>query len=304
MNDQIDQLALIPEAPPVIVDERIPIDELPDEPDGLEPDASLVESIKRYGVLEPLILISGKDDQYRVADGRRRLRAARLAELESVPVRIIGSNDETEWMGDAVTIVSHATRRSNPLAEYHAIKRLIERGHSESEIQQATGLSVQTIRQRMRYDALLPSLVEAIAEGKIKPTVAEKATKLTKQQQWRLLTKLEEDDRITGDDVAAARRASVESARSKLDFDTLTPDVPEIDQDSQDDSEPIEAEPSAPDHEPEQAVVQVEATGLFTAIEAAIEAVREGNDESVLISRIMDIESEYNRIKQEGPPSD
>jgi ParB-like chromosome segregation protein Spo0J len=49
---------------------------------------SFRSSIARHGVLEPL-LVADLGDRYVVLDGRRRLRAAWLAEVEEVPVRLL-----------------------------------------------------------------------------------------------------------------------------------------------------------------------------------------------------------------------
>src|SRR5689334_2546615 len=50
--------------------------------------ASLSESIKNHGVLQPLV-VRPVDDGYQLIAGERRLRAARAAGLEAVPVRVV-----------------------------------------------------------------------------------------------------------------------------------------------------------------------------------------------------------------------
>jgi ParB family chromosome partitioning protein len=53
----------------------------------------LAASFKTQGVLEPLLVRSLDESKYEVVIGARRLKAARLAELESVPVRVVRLSD-------------------------------------------------------------------------------------------------------------------------------------------------------------------------------------------------------------------
>src|SRR5579872_3891513 len=55
--------------------------------------ASLSESIKTYGILQPLV-VRPTDDGYQLIAGERRLRAAKVAGLEAVPVRVVNFNDQ------------------------------------------------------------------------------------------------------------------------------------------------------------------------------------------------------------------
>src|SRR5437660_10395313 len=55
--------------------------------------AELAASFKTQGVLEPLLVRALEETKYEVVIGARRLKAARLAELESVPVRVVKLSD-------------------------------------------------------------------------------------------------------------------------------------------------------------------------------------------------------------------
>jgi ParB family transcriptional regulator, chromosome partitioning protein len=53
----------------------------------------LADSFKSQGVLHPLLVRTIADDKYEVIAGARRLRAAKLAELSDVPVRVVALSD-------------------------------------------------------------------------------------------------------------------------------------------------------------------------------------------------------------------
>jgi hypothetical protein len=55
--------------------------------------AELAASFQAQGVLQPLLVRTIEDDKYEVIAGARRLRAAKLAALEEVPVRIVELSD-------------------------------------------------------------------------------------------------------------------------------------------------------------------------------------------------------------------
>ena len=57
------------------------------------PPAQKAASFKTQGVLEPLLVRALEPTKYEVVIGARRLKAARLAELESVPVRVVKLSD-------------------------------------------------------------------------------------------------------------------------------------------------------------------------------------------------------------------
>ena len=113
--------------------------------DGL---IELSESIKQFGVLQP-ILVQKKDDYYEIIAGERRWRAAKLAGIKEVPVII---KDFTEQEVVEISLIENIQRESlNPIEEAHAYKRLMEEFHlRQDEIAERVSKSRTAVTNSMR----------------------------------------------------------------------------------------------------------------------------------------------------------
>ena len=113
--------------------------------DGL---IELSESIKQFGVLQP-ILVQKKDDYYEIIAGERRWRAAKLAGIKEVPVII---KDFTEQEVVEISLIENIQRESlNPIEEAHAYKRLMEEFHlRQDEIAERVSKSRTPVTNSMR----------------------------------------------------------------------------------------------------------------------------------------------------------
>ena len=90
----------------------------------------LSESIKQYGVLQPL-LVQKKDKYYEIIAGERRWRAAKLAGLKEVPV-IIRNYTEQEIV--EISLIENIQREDlNPIEEAQAYKRLLTEFHLKQD---------------------------------------------------------------------------------------------------------------------------------------------------------------------------
>ena len=274
------QLTLLPEQRLAISDQSQPIDRLPpnDALVGPPPARELVDSIRRWGVLEPLVFraagggIDWADPRFLVA-GRRRLKAVRLLleeareevarlsgsvppdtllseetapgyaaayerlkEWQRVPVRLVSDPEGTpdDPSGPILTLLSNAVRRENPVTDLIMIERLLARAgvlelgerQALTEIGRATGLNVQTIKQRLRLRKLTPSLRLLFDRGGLSYTVALEACKLPAPAQDRLLAALKEGVALSVDDVKAARKGDVEAQRQMSLGDVFPDDAP------------------------------------------------------------------------------
>ena len=90
----------------------------------------LAESIKQFGVLQPL-LVQKKEDYYEIIAGERRWRASKLAGLKEVPVIV---KEYTEQEAVEISLIENIQREDlNPIEEAMAYKRLMEEFHLKQD---------------------------------------------------------------------------------------------------------------------------------------------------------------------------
>lgn len=108
----------------------------------------LSESIKQFGVLQPL-LVTEKEDYYEIIAGERRWRAAKLAGMKQVPV-IIKKLSEQEIM--EISLIENIQRENlNPIEEALAYKRLInEFNLKQDEVAERVSKSRTAVTNAMR----------------------------------------------------------------------------------------------------------------------------------------------------------
>ena len=108
----------------------------------------LSESIKQYGILQPL-LVSNKKDYYEIIAGERRWRAAKIAGLKEVPVIVKEFNDQEIV---EISLIENIQREDlNPIEEAMAYKRLLEEFHmKQDEIADRVSRSRTAVTNSMR----------------------------------------------------------------------------------------------------------------------------------------------------------
>ena len=125
--------------------------------------AELSESIKTYGILNPLTvrLRSGK---YELVAGERRLRAAKLAGLQEVPCILLDVNMEDASL---IALVENLQRRDLDFIEEAAgINQLIRMfGMSQEEAARRIGKSQSAVANMLRLLKLPPDVLEALREN-------------------------------------------------------------------------------------------------------------------------------------------
>lgn len=126
----------------------------------------LAESIKRYGVLQPVIVSPEDEHGYVLVAGERRLRASRLAGLKDIPA-IVRKRKELERL--EVALIENVQRVDlSPLEQAVSIERLHQQFNiSYSDIAQRLGKAVSTVNNIVRLLKLPQSGREALASGQI-----------------------------------------------------------------------------------------------------------------------------------------
>ncbi|WP_394925251.1 ParB/RepB/Spo0J family partition protein [uncultured Robinsoniella sp.] len=108
----------------------------------------LAESIKQFGVIQPLI-VQKKGEYYEIIAGERRWRAAKIAGLKEIPVII---KDYTNQERVEISLIENIQREDlNPIEEAHAYKRLLnEFSLKQDEVAERVSKSRTAVTNSMR----------------------------------------------------------------------------------------------------------------------------------------------------------
>ena len=125
----------------------------------------LAESIKRIGVIEPIVVYK-KERGYEIIAGERRWRAARLAGVKEVPVII---RKYTKQQRVEIALIENIQRENlNPIEEAIAYNRLIEEFHlKQDEVADRVSKSRTTITNSLRLLKLCDKVKEMVVEQMI-----------------------------------------------------------------------------------------------------------------------------------------
>jgi ParB/RepB/Spo0J family partition protein len=143
--------------------------------------ASLRRSITAHGVLEPIIVAPYDDDLYRLIEGERRWRSAKIEGLKEIPAIVVNKMDDDEEL--VVMFNVHTQRRGWEVAEQlEAIKRMMAASpdKKDDEIAAELGVSLATFRDRRQVLDMGDQVVASIARGEIEYYAALRADQLSK----------------------------------------------------------------------------------------------------------------------------
>ncbi|MGL6105675.1 ParB/RepB/Spo0J family partition protein [Romboutsia sp.] len=124
----------------------------------------LSESIKNYGVLQPIVVKPDEKGKYMIIAGERRYRASKLANKDKIPV-VVRDIPMKEIM--EIALIENLQREDlNPIEEAIAYKSLIQNYHvTQEEISEAVGKSRPHITNTLRLLNLNEKIIEMIDEG-------------------------------------------------------------------------------------------------------------------------------------------
>ncbi len=125
----------------------------------------LSDSIRQYGVLQPL-LVQKEKDYYKIIAGERRWRAARLAGLTEIPIIV---KEFTPQDSMAVSLIENLQRQNlNPMEESMAYQKLLtEFSMTQEQVAEKLGKSRSAVANSLRLQNLPPAVQKSISEGMI-----------------------------------------------------------------------------------------------------------------------------------------
>lgn len=125
----------------------------------------LADSIKEYGIIQPLV-VSRKGENYELIVGERRLRAAKAAGFRKVPIIIRDVNEQKKL---EMALVENLQREDlNPIERAMAYKQLVDEfGLKIEEVAKRVGKSRPVVSNTLRLLNLPTNIKEALTAGKI-----------------------------------------------------------------------------------------------------------------------------------------
>lgn len=125
----------------------------------------LTDSILQHGVLQPILVVKDENG-YTIIAGERRWRAAKKANLKTIPAII---KDYTDSKKKQVALIENIQREDLNIVEVaKAIKELMEiDGYSQSEVAKITGKNISTVSNMMRLLKLQDKILDYVLEGKL-----------------------------------------------------------------------------------------------------------------------------------------
>lgn len=122
----------------------------------------LASSIKRYGVIQPIIVMP-KDGYYQIVAGERRWRAAKKAGLTELPCLV---RTKTEQENREIALIENIQRENlNPIEKARGLRRLLDDyGLSQQQLADKLGMSRSGLTNNVRILNLDPRVIDLVLE--------------------------------------------------------------------------------------------------------------------------------------------
>lgn len=169
----------------------------------------LAESIKNYGILQPII-VEDKGNFYRIIAGERRWRASKIAGLEEIPCLV---RDEDEQRNKEISLIENIQRENlNPIEKAMGYKELIDNYNlRQQDLADKLGISRTYVTNTLRILNLDKRVIELALEGKLTEGHCKALMAISDlDKQFEMATKIIE----TGGTVADIERALKNSSKT------------------------------------------------------------------------------------------
>jgi ParB family transcriptional regulator, chromosome partitioning protein len=147
--------------------------------------SELEQSIRQFGIIEPIVARPLATGGYEILAGHMRWRAARQAGLNPVPVLVREADDRT---AAAIALVENLLRRDlNPIEQGRALRRLREEfGLTQAQLAELLGVSQSAISKTLGLLDLDPAVQAHIEEGRLEAGHGKTLLGLAPEKQLRL----------------------------------------------------------------------------------------------------------------------
>lgn len=191
---------------------------------GLGDLEGLVISVKKQGVLEPLLgkQLENKDKSVEVYAGFRRLEAAKIAGLKTVPIIVLPRRRVSRKQMLLANVTENVRRRNlNPVDEAIAYQRMQrDHGMSKEDICAELGLKKELLEKRFSLLKLTPTVRDALHEDRITMVAALDIDRLPADKQDKYVTVAEE---LRGKKLTKMIDAALEKIKKQTEMTDPTP---------------------------------------------------------------------------------
>lgn len=125
----------------------------------------LADSIKTYGVIQPIV-VAKQDGYFSIVAGERRWRAAKIAGLQEIPAIV---RDDDEQTNKEIALIENIQREDlNPYEKAVGIRYLMDKyGMTQEEVSKKIGKSRSSVSNTVRILNLAPNVLELVKMGKL-----------------------------------------------------------------------------------------------------------------------------------------
>lgn len=126
----------------------------------------LADSIKKHGLIMPIVVNEMQDGKYMIIAGERRYRASRIAGKTKIPV-VVRAYDERQIK--EISLIENLQREDlNPIEAATAMKQLMDEYHlTQEELAERIGKSRPAVTNTLRLLSLSPEVIPLVAAGKL-----------------------------------------------------------------------------------------------------------------------------------------
>ena len=126
----------------------------------------LADSIKKHGLIMPIVVNEMQDGKYMIIAGERRYRASRIAGKTKIPV-VVRAYDDRQIK--EISLIENLQREDlNPIEAANAMKQLMDEYHlTQEELAERIGKSRPAVTNTLRLLSLSPEVISLVAAGKL-----------------------------------------------------------------------------------------------------------------------------------------
>lgn len=187
---------------------------------------ALAVSIGQQGIMQPIIVRAIVDDQasYEVIAGERRLRAAKIAGLDQVPVIVKAVDDEQAAI---MALIENIQREDlNPLEEARGLKRLLDEfALTHEQIAESIGRSRSATSNLLRLLNLAPPVQEMLQRNKIDMGHARALLALSAAEQIQLANQIVAKNLSVRESERLVNKGQQPQSPKTKKTNTTTPDI-------------------------------------------------------------------------------